>query len=83
MTAGLAIYDTVSVKACQSGGFELTRYRCRFVSRSKVFRKENIHSVDCQYVSSPIHTYCVGQACSMGSMLLAAGPFLKPKVLGS
>ncbi|KAN0101031.1 Clp protease domain containing protein [Tylopilus felleus] len=25
------------------------------------------------YVSSPIHTYCVGQACSMGSLLLAAG----------
>ncbi|KAF8554573.1 hypothetical protein OG21DRAFT_1462377 [Imleria badia] len=24
------------------------------------------------YVSSPIHTYCVGQACSMGSLLLAA-----------
>ncbi|KAG9223261.1 hypothetical protein CCMSSC00406_0000050 [Pleurotus cornucopiae] len=27
-----------------------------------------------QYVSSPIHTYCVGQACSMGSLLLAAEP---------
>ncbi|KAF8330433.1 Clp protease-domain-containing protein [Cantharellus anzutake] len=26
-----------------------------------------------QYVSSPIHTYCVGQACSMGSLILAAG----------
>ncbi|KIM32707.1 hypothetical protein M408DRAFT_326455 [Serendipita vermifera MAFF 305830] len=26
-----------------------------------------------QYVSSPIHTYCVGQAASMGSLLLAAG----------
>jgi len=26
-----------------------------------------------QYVSSPVHTYCVGQACSMGSLLLAAG----------
>ncbi|KAI6133874.1 Clp protease-domain-containing protein [Pisolithus croceorrhizus] len=26
-----------------------------------------------QYVSSPIHTYSVGQACSMGSLLLAAG----------
>jgi len=26
-----------------------------------------------QYVNSPIHTYCVGQACSMGSLLLAAG----------
>ncbi|KAF9652056.1 hypothetical protein BDM02DRAFT_3153993 [Thelephora ganbajun] len=25
------------------------------------------------YVNSPIHTYCVGQACSMGSLLLAAG----------
>lgn len=29
--------------------------------------------VKMQYVSSPIHTYCVGQACSMGSLLLAAG----------
>ncbi|KAH9046467.1 Clp protease-domain-containing protein [Lactarius hengduanensis] len=27
----------------------------------------------CLYVSSPIHTYCVGQAASMGSLLLAAG----------
>ncbi|GJJ08882.1 hypothetical protein Clacol_003102 [Clathrus columnatus] len=26
-----------------------------------------------QYVSSPIHTYCIGQACSMGSLLLSAG----------
>ncbi|KAJ7630406.1 Clp protease-domain-containing protein [Roridomyces roridus] len=26
-----------------------------------------------QYVSSPIHTYCIGQAASMGSLLLAAG----------
>ncbi|KIO23176.1 hypothetical protein M407DRAFT_78361 [Tulasnella calospora MUT 4182] len=25
------------------------------------------------YISSPIHTYCIGQACSMGSLLLAAG----------
>ena len=30
-------------------------------------------NVHCQYVSSPIHTYCIGQACSMGSLLLAAG----------
>ena len=26
-----------------------------------------------QYVSSPIHTYCIGCAASMGSLLLAAG----------
>jgi len=26
-----------------------------------------------QYVSSPIHTYCIGQACSMGSLILSAG----------
>ncbi|KIY45702.1 hypothetical protein FISHEDRAFT_66769 [Fistulina hepatica ATCC 64428] len=26
-----------------------------------------------QYVSSPIHTYCIGMAASMGSLLLAAG----------
>ncbi|KZT42743.1 hypothetical protein SISSUDRAFT_1058213 [Sistotremastrum suecicum HHB10207 ss-3] len=26
-----------------------------------------------QYITSPVHTYCVGQACSMGSLLLAAG----------
>ncbi|KAG9122501.1 hypothetical protein FRC07_001094, partial [Ceratobasidium sp. 392] len=26
-----------------------------------------------QYISSPVHTYCMGQACSMGSLLLAAG----------
>ncbi|GAW05021.1 Clp protease-domain-containing protein [Lentinula edodes] len=26
-----------------------------------------------QYVSAPIHTYCIGQAASMGSLLLSAG----------
>jgi ATP-dependent Clp protease protease subunit len=26
-----------------------------------------------QYISSPVHTVCIGQACSMGSLLLAAG----------
>ncbi|KAH7103132.1 Clp protease-domain-containing protein [Auriculariales sp. MPI-PUGE-AT-0066] len=26
-----------------------------------------------QYISSPVHTYCIGQAASMGSLLLAAG----------
>ncbi|KAJ6569549.1 ATP-dependent Clp protease proteolytic subunit [Mycena capillaripes] len=26
-----------------------------------------------RYVSSPIHTYCIGQAASMGSLLLSAG----------
>ena len=26
-----------------------------------------------QYVKPPIATWCVGQACSMGSLLLAAG----------
>jgi len=32
-----------------------------------------VNLISSQYVSSPIHTYCVGQACSMGSLLLAAG----------
>jgi ATP-dependent protease ClpP protease subunit len=26
-----------------------------------------------QYIKPPIATWCVGQACSMGSLLLAAG----------
>lgn len=26
-----------------------------------------------QYISSPVHTYCMGQAASMGSLLLAGG----------
>lgn len=26
-----------------------------------------------QYISSPVSTLCIGQACSMGSLLLAAG----------
>ncbi|KIY62777.1 hypothetical protein CYLTODRAFT_426665, partial [Cylindrobasidium torrendii FP15055 ss-10] len=25
------------------------------------------------YISAPVHTYCLGQAASMGSFLLAAG----------
>ncbi|KAJ3751094.1 Clp protease-domain-containing protein [Lentinula detonsa] len=30
-------------------------------------------SIIYQYVSAPIHTYCIGQAASMGSLLLSAG----------
>ncbi|KXN72879.1 hypothetical protein CONCODRAFT_55947 [Conidiobolus coronatus NRRL 28638] len=26
-----------------------------------------------KYINSPVHTFCIGQACSMGSLLLAAG----------
>jgi ATP-dependent Clp protease protease subunit len=26
-----------------------------------------------QYISSPVHTFCLGQAASMGSLLLAGG----------
>jgi ATP-dependent Clp protease protease subunit len=26
-----------------------------------------------QYIQSPVSTVCIGQACSMGSLLLAAG----------
>lgn len=26
-----------------------------------------------QYIASPVHTYCMGQAASMGSLLLAGG----------
>lgn len=26
-----------------------------------------------QYISSPVHTFCMGQAASMGSLLLAGG----------
>lgn len=36
-----------------------------------------------QYVSSPIHTYCIGQACSMGSLLLAAGTSLTIPIIGN
>ncbi|KZT58420.1 hypothetical protein CALCODRAFT_494913 [Calocera cornea HHB12733] len=34
-----------------------------------------------QYVTSPIYTYCIGQACSMGSLLLAAGERGKRRAL--
>lgn len=34
-----------------------------------------------QYVSAPIHTYCIGQAASMGSLLLSAGEQGKRHVL--
>jgi ATP-dependent Clp protease protease subunit len=26
-----------------------------------------------QFINCPVHTVCIGQACSMGSLLLAAG----------
>ncbi|RKO95647.1 hypothetical protein CAUPRSCDRAFT_12650 [Caulochytrium protostelioides] len=26
-----------------------------------------------QFIQSPVHTVCIGQACSMGSLLVAAG----------
>jgi ATP-dependent Clp protease protease subunit len=30
-------------------------------------------TIKMQYISSPVHTYCIGQASSMGSLLLTAG----------
>jgi len=34
-----------------------------------------------QYISSPVHTLCIGQACSMGSLLLAGGEAGKRAIL--
>jgi len=34
-----------------------------------------------QYISSPVHTLCIGQACSMGSLLLAGGEAGKRSIL--
>ena len=46
------------------------RNRCRY---GRTLAYTTLSNLSRQYVSSPIHTYCVGQACSMGSLLLAAG----------
>ncbi|KAI9606974.1 hypothetical protein KEM48_001686 [Puccinia striiformis f. sp. tritici PST-130] len=34
---------------------------------------ESADPIEMQYVRSPVHTICIGQACSMGSILLGAG----------
>jgi Clp protease len=34
-----------------------------------------------KYITSPIHTYCIGQAASMGSLLLCAGNYYPTALL--
>ncbi|KAI8615783.1 hypothetical protein BC830DRAFT_1168338 [Chytriomyces sp. MP71] len=33
-----------------------------------------------QYIQTPVHPICVGQACSMGSLLLAAADEIQPNI---
>ncbi|POW17455.1 hypothetical protein PSHT_06329, partial [Puccinia striiformis] len=40
---------------------------------------ESADPIEMQYVRSPVHTICIGQACSMGSILLGAGAKRVPK----
>jgi hypothetical protein len=49
------------------------RFRCRYISSVSYMLQIVLHSRTHQYVSSPIHTYSIGLAASMGSLLLAAG----------
>lgn len=66
VTAGLAIYDTM-----QAGGGGVAgerAYRAAHDDGASYFA-----SFLAQYVHAPIHTLCIGQAASMGSLLLAAG----------
>ena len=60
VTAGLAIYDTM-----QSVSLDYTSTKLNSCG------KDLTHFL--RYVHPPISTWCVGQACSMGSLLLAAG----------
>lgn len=71
VTAGLAIYDTVGELNTTCGP------PSEFTLDAGI---EHAAPLTCdvlteptQYVSSPIHTYCIGQAASMGSLLLCAG----------
>ena len=72
VTAGLAIYDTVSNLLASWRRLELT-YVDIDAGESLPYYARLLANAMYQYVSSPIHTYCVGQAASMGSLLLAAG----------
>ena len=76
VTAGMAIYDTVSV----TKSVFRTKSLIFCVGSSDAGKKNKVFEVKCmsnkeetQYIQSPVSTLCNGQACSMGSLLLAAG----------
>lgn len=58
MTSGMAIYDTVSFFLPPPA----TRIQLNLPLGPQM-----------QFVSSPVHTICIGQASSMASLLLAGG----------
>lgn len=75
VTAGLAIYDTVCTPNWKYSLGVFTHGL--ILDAGKLFPLDLILTVltpeKKQYVSSPIHTYSIGLAASMGSLLLAAG----------
>lgn len=52
--------------------FNAYKFRCRLALGFEGLQLFS-DSINYQYVSAPIHTYCIGQAASMGSLLLSAG----------
>jgi ATP-dependent Clp protease protease subunit len=76
VTAGLAIYDTVGVAigsvfvSWLTSLLDIDAGSWRLLTPAA---EELIIEYPPKYVSAPIHTYCIGQAASMGSLLLSAG----------
>lgn len=54
------------------GNFKVTTFSCGSCCGGVVTAGLAIYDT-MQYVKPPIATWCVGQACSMGSLLLAGG----------
>ena len=66
VTSGMAIYDTVS-----STSFISLQYKTHVKDSSNLWNI--LWTIQMQYIRSPVSTVCIGQACSMGSLLLAGG----------
>jgi ATP-dependent Clp protease protease subunit len=70
VTAGMAIYDTMQVRTAS----HTRRHQAvRYTAGSKANIDGGGWGMYIQYIRCDISTICVGQACSMGSLLLAAG----------
>lgn len=69
VTAGMAIYDTMQVRTPGA-----RRRRPAFALQQALkLTPATAARVCMQYIRCDVSTICVGQACSMGSLLLAAG----------
>lgn len=69
VNAGLSIYDTMTVS-----DFRYLKLPSRAIGKLNCMKREHLLISNLvQYISCPVTTTCIGQAASMGSLLLCGG----------